>query len=47
MAHNTVAFQVRIPKGDLDWLRKKSEENDRTVAQELRHMIKIRKQGDK
>jgi hypothetical protein len=39
MAHDTIAFQLRLPKGDLDWLRERSTHNNRTVAQELRQMI--------
>ena len=43
MAHDSIAFQVRINKDDLNWLRKHAAANNRSVAQEIRHMIQIRK----
>lgn len=35
----TTALQVRFPTEDLEWLRVYALKNERTIAQELRHMV--------
>ena len=43
MAQNTQPLQVRIDKDDLEWFRQYAKSNNRTIAQEVRHMIATRR----